>query len=82
MRLLLKTRLKTYFLIYRGYFNMLTYLKQQKQIAIDTHNNILLRDINNQIYLIKQAQRKQTQKQLEAKQLDQMHARAIDFCTK
>lgn len=61
---------------------MLNYLQQQKQIAIDTHNNALLRDINNQIYLIKQAQRKQAQKQLDAKQLDQMHARAIDFCTK
>ena len=60
--------------------NNLNYLQQQKQIAIDTHNNALLRDINNQIYLIKQAQRKQAQKQQEAKQLDQMHAKAIDFC--
>jgi fructose-1-phosphate kinase PfkB-like protein len=59
---------------------MLNYLQQQKQIAIDTHNNALLRDINNQIYLIKQAQRKQAQKQQEVKQLDQIHANIENIC--
>ena len=61
---------------------MLQTLLKQKQIAIDTHNNKLLRDINNQIYLLKQAQRKQAIKTNEAKQLDQMHKMAVDFCAK